>query len=160
MAIGKFHGAMMPTTPSGSRVTSMSTLGRTLANFSPGIRKRFAGEEVEDLPGARRFADPFRQRLAFLARQQTSELLAPGENFGRNLEQDVVALLRRRARPGGKRRMRGLDRRIGLGGVGLSVFADDIVGVRRIDVARDARAVDPFAGDEVLMRAHGFFPCL
>ena len=49
MAIGKFHGAMMPTTPTGSRVTSMSTPGRTLANFSPGMRSDFAGEEVEDL---------------------------------------------------------------------------------------------------------------
>ncbi len=37
MAIGKFQGAMIPITPSGSRVTSMSTFGLTLANFSPGI---------------------------------------------------------------------------------------------------------------------------
>ena len=43
---------MIPTTPTGSRVTSTSTFGRTLANFSPGMRKRLAGEEIEDLAGA------------------------------------------------------------------------------------------------------------
>ena len=32
--------------------------------------QHFAGEELEDVPGARRFADAFGQRLAFLARQQ------------------------------------------------------------------------------------------
>src|SRR5208337_3834568 len=37
MAIGKFHGVMIPMTPTGSRVASISTLGRTDANFSPGI---------------------------------------------------------------------------------------------------------------------------
>ena len=36
--MGKFHGVMMPTTPSGSRVISTSTPGRTEASFSPSIR--------------------------------------------------------------------------------------------------------------------------
>ena len=58
--------------------------------------QRFASEEVEDLPGAGRLADTLRERLAFFARQQAPELLATGENFGRNAQQNVVPLLRRR----------------------------------------------------------------
>ena len=116
----------------------------------------FAGEEVEDLPGSSRLANSLWKRLAFLARKQASELLAAGENFGRSAQQDVVALLRRRARPGGKRRMRGLDRGVRLSRVGLCVFADDVIRVRRVDVASDASAVDPFSRDKVLVRAHGF----
>jgi hypothetical protein len=38
IAIGKFHGVMTPTTPSGSRSTSTSTPGRTLRMCSPGMR--------------------------------------------------------------------------------------------------------------------------
>ncbi|MNI74512.1 hypothetical protein D3C73_1306000 [compost metagenome] len=35
VAMGKFHGVMMPTTPTGSRWTSMSIPGRTEAAVSP-----------------------------------------------------------------------------------------------------------------------------
>ena len=35
IAIGKFHGQIIPTTPTGSRVISMSTPGRTEASLSP-----------------------------------------------------------------------------------------------------------------------------
>ena len=38
IAIGKFHGVMMPMTPIGSRVTSISTPGRIDASFSPDAR--------------------------------------------------------------------------------------------------------------------------
>ena len=38
IAIGKFHGVINPTTPSGSRVTSTSIPGRTDAIFSPAMR--------------------------------------------------------------------------------------------------------------------------
>ena len=55
----------------------------------------------------------------------------------------------------GKSGARRLDRGVGLRGVGLRILADDVVGVGRIDVARDGRAVDPFAGDVVLVcRGH------
>ena len=99
--------------------------------------QRFASEEVEDLPGPRRLADPLGQRLALLAREQPPELLAAGEDFGRNAQKDVVSLLGRGPRPGGKGRMRGLDRGVGLRVVGLRVFADEVVRVRRVDVAGD-----------------------
>src|SRR5579864_3088860 len=39
MAIGKFQGVIRPTTPTGSRVTSTSTPGRTEGSFSPGGRR-------------------------------------------------------------------------------------------------------------------------
>ena len=118
----------------------------------------FAGEEVEDLPGSGRFANSLRKRLALFARKQAPELLTAGENFGRNAQQDVVALLRRRPRPGWKGGARGFDRAVRLHSVGLRVFADDVVGVRRIDVATDSRAADPFSGDKVLVRAHSSRP--
>ena len=38
IASGKFHGVMSPTTPTGSRVTSTSTPGRTESSLSPRIR--------------------------------------------------------------------------------------------------------------------------
>ncbi len=38
MAIGKFHGVMMPTTPIGSRVISTPTPGRTDGSVSPESR--------------------------------------------------------------------------------------------------------------------------
>ena len=119
--------------------------------------QHFASEEVEDLSGSGRLADTLRQRLAFLARQQASELFAAGENFSRDAQQNVMPLLRRRPRPSGKRSVRGLDRSVRLCGVGLRVFADKVVCVRRVDVASDARAVDPFSGDKVLVRAHAQF---
>src|SRR5579864_2204821 len=56
--------------------------------------------------------------------------------------------------------MSGLDRRVRLRGVGLRVFAAEVARVRRVDVASDRRAVNPFSGDIVLMRAHGSVPKL
>ena len=88
-----------------------------------------AGEEVEDLAGAGRLADAFGQRLALFAREQAPELVAPRQDLSRDAQEDVMALLRRRSRPGGKRRVRGVDRRACLRGVGLRVLANDVVGV-------------------------------
>ena len=142
---------MMPTTPTGSRVISTSTPGRTDGTLLAGQAQRLAGEEREDLAGARDFADAFRQGLAFLARQQAAELVLAREDFDAEiLFEDVEALLRRRARPGREGGLGGGDRLLGLRLVGLGVFADDIVGVGGIDVPGDAGAVDPFAVDEVL----------
>ena len=75
IAIGKFHGVISPTTPIGSRVISTSTPGRTDGSFSPGEAQRFAGEELEDVPGADGFADALRQRLAFFAREQPADFV-------------------------------------------------------------------------------------
>ncbi len=61
MAIGKFHGVMMPTTPTGSRVTSTSRPGRVEATFSPARRRHspeknrntWAARTVSPMPSAR-----------------------------------------------------------------------------------------------------------
>ena len=95
IAIGKFHGVISPTTPSGSRVTSTSTPGRTDGSFSPASAQRFAGEELEDLPGAHHLADALGQRLALLARQQPPELVLAREDLGAGAVEDVRALLDR-----------------------------------------------------------------
>ena len=80
--------------------------------------QRLAGEERKDLARARDFADAFRQGLAFLARKQTTELVLARQNFDRDLVEHVVPRLRRRARPGRKRRLGGGDRGSGLRRVG------------------------------------------
>jgi hypothetical protein len=58
--------------------------------------QHFASEKVEDLSGSGGLTNAFRQGLAFLAREQAPELLAPGKNLGRGTEQNVMPFLRRR----------------------------------------------------------------
>jgi hypothetical protein len=118
----------------------MSTPGRTLAIFSPGMRSVSPAKKSKICAGAARFADRLRQRLALFARQQAPELVAPGDNLLGDAQEDVVPLLRRRPRPRGERRLRRRDRVACLRGVGLRVFADDVAVCRRVDVARDAVA--------------------
>ncbi|CFN71152.1 Uncharacterised protein [Bordetella pertussis] len=50
MAIGKFQGAMMPTTPTGSRVTSTSMPGRVMGSFSPWMRKASPAKNLKMWP--------------------------------------------------------------------------------------------------------------
>src|SRR5208282_1900855 len=121
--------------------------------------QRLAGEEIEDLAGPRDLADPLGQRLALFAGEETAEFVAPGEDFQGGAQQNIVSLLRRRARPSRESGVGGLYRRAGLIGVGLGAFADNVVCVRRIDVPGDAGALYPLAGDEVLVQgAHGSIP--
>ena len=104
-----------------------------------GEPQAFAGEEIEDLPGAHRLADAVGERLAFLAREQPPDLLAAVEDLVRSRLEDVVALLDAGARPGRERRLGRGDRLFGVAGAGPRVVADDVVGVRRIDVGRRPR---------------------
>ncbi len=48
--MGKFHGVIAATTPSGSRVTSMSRPGRTDASFSPGTRSASPAKNLKICP--------------------------------------------------------------------------------------------------------------
>src|SRR3990167_3677360 len=50
MANGKFHGAMMPTTPTGSRVTSTCTPWRTEASSSPWMRSASPAKNLKICP--------------------------------------------------------------------------------------------------------------
>ncbi len=56
IAIGKFHGVMSPMTPSGSRVTSTSTPGRTEASLSPVMRTTSPAKNLKICPA--RIASP------------------------------------------------------------------------------------------------------
>jgi hypothetical protein len=85
IAIGKFQGVMRPMTPTGSRVISTPTPGRTEGTTSPRQAQAFAGEELEDLAGAGGLADAFGQGLAFFARQQVPSSFLAGEDFGAGL---------------------------------------------------------------------------
>ena len=77
----------------------------------------------------------------------------------RGLLEDVVALLRRRARPGREGRLGGGDRRLGLRARAAHGFADDILGVGRIDVRRACAVGQPFAVDQTVEHQHGCTPC-
>ncbi len=124
-----------------------------------GEPQHFAGEELEDVPGARRFADAFGQRLAFLARQEAAELVLAREDLRADAVEHVRALLDRACRPRRERRFRRGDRRARLRRVGLRVLADHVADVRRIEVGRGGGAGDPFAGDEIAVDVgHRGFP--
>ncbi len=118
-------------------------VGAHAGEFLAGNAQGLAGEEIEDLRGARDFADRLGQRLALFAREQSPQFFAPRRDFQRGAQQDVMSLLRRRARPGGEGRTRRGDRVVDLRRIGLGVFAHDVVGVRRIDVAGHARRARP-----------------
>ena len=118
----------------------------------------FAGEKIKYMPGAGGFANRLGQRLALLAGEQLAKLLATRKDLGRGAQENIVPFLRRRARPSRKGGVGRLDRGVGLRGVGLRVFAHDVVCVRRVDVASHTRALDPFSGDKILVRAHCSFP--
>ena len=153
MAIGKFHGVMMPTTPTGSRVISTPTPGRTLGTVSPASRsaspakksKIWAARTVSPMPSAK--------RLAFLARQQPAEFVLARQDLVGRLAQHRVALQRCRSatiwgRPP-------WPRRSPLRVVGLvarayspttSLVSDGLM-------LGDGVAADPFAVDQVLVQA-------
>ena len=153
MAIGKFHGVMMPTTPTASRVISTPTPGRTLRHDLAGQAQRFAGEEIEDLARrgwSRRCPRPASCLPRAPAARPSSSLRA--RISSRGLLQDGVALPADRSAtmpetPPWPRRWRCLASL----GAGRGIVADDVVGVRRVDVA-GAGVADPFAIDEVLSK--------
>ncbi|MCY1323921.1 hypothetical protein D9M69_93570 [compost metagenome] len=113
----------------------------------------FAGEEVEDLAGTHRLADAFDKRLAFLARQQPSELVLAGKDLVGGLPQDRVALEDAGARPGRERSLGRGDRGAGIVGRRTGIFAHNVIGVGRVDVGNPVTA-DPLAGNQVLVQCH------
>ena len=124
---------MSPTTPTGSRVTSTSTPGRTEASRSPRDAQRLAGEELEDLAGARGLADRLGQRLALFAGEQRAEFVLAREHLaadrGRAPRRGAAACCAAQAlaRIGG-----GADGRLGLRRVGAGELADHVGEVRRV----------------------------
>ena len=86
--------------------------GSDAGDLLAGRPHRLPGEEGENLSSADNLADALRQRLALLARQQTSELVLARQNLVGDLLQRLITLLRRRARIGRKCRFGGSYRRI------------------------------------------------
>ncbi|GLQ12061.1 hypothetical protein GCM10007913_39930 [Devosia yakushimensis] len=148
MAIGKFHGVMMPMTPIGSRVISTPTPGRTDGSTSPA--RRSTSEEVENLRGAGHFANAFRQRLALFAREQFTQLGLAGQDFLAGLGEDRMAFENARARPSRKRRLGSSDGLLCFFSCGAGIEADDLGRIGRVDILHPIRA-HPFPVDEVLV---------
>ena len=81
VAMGKFHGEITATTPSGSRVTSTSTPARVESGGIAENAQRLGGEIGEKLSGAIDLAHPLGQGLAFLAGEQFAKLLRARHQF-------------------------------------------------------------------------------
>src|SRR6266568_6348944 len=154
MAIGKFHGVIRPTTPTGSRVISTSILGHR-GELLAGNPQRLPGKEDKDLSGANDLTDPLGQNLALLAGEQPAELLLAGQDLVGDLLERFVAYLGAGVRPGRKRGFRRLDRSVCIILRAARVFADDVAGVGRIDVQRRFRRFAPATSDKILVNTHG-----
>ena len=139
-------------------VMSTSTPGPHRGHPLAGKAQRLAGEELEDLAGARRLADAFGQRLALLARQQLAELLPALQDLVAGRVEQVEALLRRAPRPGREGRLGGRDRPLRQRPVGARVLADHVVQIGRVDVVLRVRALDPLAADQMRLQRHGVLP--
>ena len=148
MAIGKFHGVMMPTTPTASRVISTPTPGRTLGTVSPVSRsaspakksKICAARTVSPMPSASVLPSSRDSSLpsSSLRAVISSEALRSTAWRSSSPERDhfgnaalAAAIAASRIRLGGAR-----------------VVADHVVGVGRIDVG-NGFAADPLAADQV-----------
>ena len=116
-----------------------------------------AGEELEDVAGARDLANAFGHGLAFFTGQQGAEFFTPGQDFGADLVQRIGSGLDVAGRPGGEGGLGGLDRGIELRGIGLGVVADDVGNIGRIDVGGVLGTRNPLAVDEVVvfLSCHG-----
>ena len=110
IAIGKFHGVMRPTTPSGRRSVYSRWFGDGrlvhLADRPPRLTRRVA----EDRRGAQRFQPGLAQRLPHLRRHVLRDLLGARLDRVGRLREEGRALPGRQRGPGGERLARGLDR--------------------------------------------------
>ena len=78
VAVGKFHGLMIPTVPTGSRRISTSTVRAHTVRVFAELAQRFGAVIGEELPGAIDLALTLGQRLAFLAAEKLAEFAGRG----------------------------------------------------------------------------------
>src|SRR6185436_9643744 len=102
---------------------------------------------LEDTPGARDFTDAFRERLAFLARQQPAELLLASEDRRADTIEDVAAHLGAGIGPRGVCRLRGGDSGVDRAAIVIRRARDDVTGIGRIQALEGALARGPLAVD-------------
>ena len=152
IASGKFQGVTIPTTPSGSRITSMSTPGRTERWCSPPTRNASPAKNLKI--HAARCASPMPSALGLPSSARAgAELLGTREQLGPDPVERREAARPASRRPTPRGPERGLDRGVHLRRVPHRELAQHIGAVRGIDVERDGRALDPCA-DEVPVARH------
>ena len=154
MAMGKFHGQIRPTTPSGSRVSITSTPGRTDAIATPSTRsascaknlKIWAARMVSAMPLASGFPSSRDSSRPISSLRARSSM--PMASSASALACGVLA-----AQPGWAALAAAMAASA-CARVGLGIFADHVGQVRRIDVLANALALDPFAIDVILVQRH------
>ena len=157
MAMGKFQGAISATTPSGWRIVYMNTRGRSEGIVWPGQPRAFAAEVLEDADRAGHLALGLGDRLAFLAAQQVGHLGEPAFEDRRGLAAGSCRVRAPAWTPSRGTPLRGLDRRVDVGCVGVLQQPDDVAGVGGVDVLEGASGARgaPFAVDEVEVGGRG-----
>ena len=116
--------------------------------------ERFTGKKLEYLAGTRRLAYAFVQRLALFAGQQPAQFFLAGEYFGADGIEGVESLLDTALRPAGKRFGGGRQSGLDLLRIGLRIVADDVAGIRWIDIVDVTIRAGPLAGDVVCKVRH------
>ena len=154
MAIGKFHGVISPTTPTGSRSHQhFDARAARSARSSPETRTASPAKNAKIWPARVGLADAFGERLPLLAREQPAELLLARQDLVGGLLQDLVARwMSKRDQAGNAAFFAAAIGAVGIGLRGARIAADHVVGVRRIDVLGLALALDPFAGDQIVVQ--------
>ena len=100
IAIGKFHGVIRPTTPSGRRCVDTCAAGERLLEELADRPERLARRVAQDLRRAQRLAARLAQRLAHLDRHVVRDLLGARLERGRGRDEVRAALRERQRRPG------------------------------------------------------------
>src|SRR6185436_11517980 len=118
------------------------------------LAHHFAGEELEQIPGARRLAHRLGPGLALLAREQRAELVLAREDLVADLVEHVGARLDRPARPRRRRGLRRPDRGARLGLVRARELADHVGRIGGVNIWRLLARLRPVPVDEILVYAH------
>ena len=141
--MGKFQGVIRPTTPTGSRVTSTATSGRTEATASPVTADGFPGEEAEDLRGAD--GSPLASARVLPSRGPEACRSHPrGQRAAARPLPAGPNALRRGHGPAVQRRICGVDGGIDLVHIGAGIGADHIGQVGGVAVFGRIGRTDPF----------------
>ena len=157
IAMGKFHGVIMPQTPMGCPHRHGELVGQLRRRGRPEQAAAFAGNVVGGVDGFLRVAASLFENLAHLAGHVAGVFfLALEQHFG-GAEDDLGAAWGRHQAPLGEGVAGGFDRGVH---VGLSRFledADHVAGVGGIAVFESlaGRGFHPLAVDEVLVNLGG-----
>ena len=157
MAMGKFHGVMRPTTPTGMR-----TLMANLFCSSEGVviakePAAFAGHVKGLVDGFLHVAAGFGQHLAHFAGHVAGVLFLALLQQDAGAQQDLGPLGRGNEAPGGKGLLRRGDGQVHVFGVRGGKRADDVgvVGGIQVQDGLAARGRQPLAADQIVVGGIG-----